>query len=508
VTLDLKKYPILIVDDEQDNVDAFRFNFKRAFTILSANGGQEALEILRDSDVSVIVTDQRMPKMTGLELLQAARDLRPDAVGIILTAFTDVDVLIESINLGHIYRYITKPWDAKEVRGVLTHAIERFHLVRENKKLVAQLEQYTGYLNQEIHGAFDFGNIIGQSPALREVLDKVEQVAPTASTVLLWGETGTGKELVAHAIHINSPREDKPFVRVNCAALAPGVLESELFGHEKGAFTGAVSFRPGRFELADGGTLFLDEIGDLPMEVQIKLLRALQEREFERVGGTETIKVDVRVISATNRNLEQMIEEGTFREDLYYRLNVFPVSLPPLRDRAGDLPLLVDHFVQKFTRTSGRQVNGCSPEALDKLCGYNWPGNVRELENIIERSLILARGERIEARDLDFGRRAQTSTGSTPTLSTGGDGVPARAAATGDESRPLAERLLDEERREIIAAVEKSNSNIAGAARMLGINRSTLYYRMRKHGLEHLLPTKVGMGGPGDAGDTADAGSA
>ncbi len=510
VTLDLKKYPVLIVNDEQDNVDAFRFNFKRAFTILSANGGQEALEILRDTDVAVIVTDQRMPKMTGLELLQAARDLRPDAVGIILTAFTDVDVLIESINLGHIYRYITKPWDAKEVRGVLTHAIERFHLVRENKKLVSQLEQYTGYLNREIHGAFDFGNIIGQSPALREVLDKVEQVAPTASTVLLWGETGTGKELVAHAIHINSPREDKPFVRVNCAALAPGVLESELFGHEKGAFTGAVSNRSGRFELADGGTLFLDEVGDLPMEVQIKLLRALQEREFERVGGTETVKVDVRVISATNRNLEQMIEEGTFREDLYYRLNVFPVSLPPLRDRAGDLPLLVDHFVQKFTRGSGRQVSGCSPEALDKLCRYNWPGNVRELENIIERSLILARGERIEASDLDFGRRAQTSTGQTgptPTISTNGNGVSARATA-GDESRPLAERLLDEERREIIAAVEKSNSNIAGAARMLGINRSTLYYRMRKHGLEHLLPTKVGVGSPGDAGDTADAGSA
>ena len=269
MTLDLAKFPVLVVDDEQDNLDAFRFNFKRAFTILCAQSGQEALDLLRDHDVAVIVTDQRMPKMTGLELLREALAQRPDAVGTILTAFTDVDVLIEAINQGQIYRYITKPWDAKEVRGVLVQAIERFHLRRENRRLLEQLEQYTGYLHNELHGAFDFGQIVGQSGILREVLEKVEQVAPTNSTVLLRGETGTGKELVAHAIHINSQRGEKPFVRVNCAALAPGVLESELFGHEKGAFTGAVARRAGRFELADGGTLFLDEVGDLPMEVQI-----------------------------------------------------------------------------------------------------------------------------------------------------------------------------------------------------------------------------------------------
>src|ERR1041385_2538961 len=300
--LDLSRYPILVVDDEVDNLDAFRFNFKRVFNIVTAGGGEEALGLLAATDVAVIVTDQRMPKMTGLELLRAARPLRPDAVGIILTAYTDVDVLIEAINLGQIYRYITKPWDGKEVRGVLQQAIERFHLQRENKRLAAQLAEYTGYLNQQLHGQFDFGNIIGDSAPLRDVLEKVEQVAPTNSTVLLRGETGTGKELVAHAIHINSPREERPFVRVNCAALAPGVLESELFGHEKGSFTGAMARRPGRFELADGGTLFLDEVGDLPIEVQIKLLRTLQEREFERVGGAETIKVDVRLVSATNRN--------------------------------------------------------------------------------------------------------------------------------------------------------------------------------------------------------------
>ena len=532
MTLDLAKYPVLIVDDEQDNLDAFRFNFKRSFTILVANGGPEALEILRERDVAVIVTDQRMPKMTGLELLREAQKVRPDAVGTILTAFTDVDVLIDAINQGEIYRYITKPWDAKEVRGLLSQAIERFHLRRENRRLIEQLEQYTGYLNNEIHGAFDFGQIVGQSGPLREVLAKVEQVAPTASTVLLRGETGTGKELVAHAIHINSPRTDKPFVRVNCAALAPGILESEMFGHEKGAFTGAVARRAGRFELADGGTLFLDEVGDLPMEVQIKLLRALQEREFERVGGAETIRVDVRVVSATNRDLETMIDSGGFREDLYYRLNVFPIHLPALRERIDDLPPLVDHFVAKFSRSTGKRVLGCTGEAMDKLRSYSWPGNVRELENIVERAMILVKGDRLEAGDLDFGRRAQHGVGAAsavpvpfarareqtqpmPNLPTvGSTTAPPFAAPPADPtasgSRPLAERLADEERREIVSAVDRSSGNIALAARLLGINRSTLYYRLRKHGLEHLLPTKgvvgTASGAPQDdalAGDDA-----
>jgi two-component system response regulator AtoC len=497
VSLDVKRYPILVVDDEQDNLDAFRFNFRKAFDILTASGGAEALQILEGREVAVVVTDQRMPKMTGVELLREVRVRQPEAVGIILTAFTDVDVLIEAINLGQVYRYITKPWDAKEVRGVLQYAIERFHLQRDNRRLAAQLAAYTGYLNQQLHGEFDFGNIIGESAPLREVLEKVEQVAPTNSTVLLRGETGTGKELVAHAIHINSPREEKPFVRVNCAALAPGVLESELFGHEKGSFTGALARRPGRFELADGGTLFLDEVGDLPMEVQIKLLRTLQEREFERVGGAETIKVDVRLVSATNRNLEQMIEDGEFREDLYYRLNVFPINLPPLRDRLDDLAPLVVHFIAKFSRQMGVAASPASPEALSKLREYNWPGNVRELENIIERAMILARGAAVSASHLDFGRRAASYTPS-PSVGTG----PVAAVATpgaisplADDGKSLAERLLDSERKEIIAAVEKSRGNIASAARTLGINRSTLYYRLRKHGLEHLLPTKIAVGG-------------
>ena len=501
MALDPKSYPILVVDDEQDNLDAFRFNFRKTFELLTATSGAEALEILDKTDVAVVITDQRMPKMTGLELLKEVRVRRPDAVGIILTAFTDVDVLIESINLGQVYRYITKPWEAKEVRGVIQYALERFHLTRENQKLQQQLAEYTGYLNQQLHGEFDFGNIIGDSPALAEVLAKVEQVAPTYSTVLLRGETGTGKELVAHAIHINSSREHKPFVRVNCAALAPGILESELFGHEKGSFTGAMQRRPGRFELADGGTLFLDEVGDLPMEVQIKLLRTLQEREFERVGGTETIKVDVRMVSATNRNLEQMIEDGQFREDLYYRLNVFPIHLPPLRDRTGDVVHLTNHFIAKYARNMGVPALPASLDAVAKLKDYSWPGNVRELENIIERAMILARGGELGAQHLDFGRRGHhQAAGAAPGQGSGPTAVapmpliptaPVASSPVGDEGRSLAERLLDSERKEIVAAVDKSRGNIASAARTLGINRSTLYYRLRTHGLEHLLPTKI-----------------
>jgi len=481
------KFPILVVDDESDNLDAFRFTFGKIFTLHLASGAEEALNLARAHDMAVVVTDQRMPRMTGLELLRAVRDIRPDAVGIIVTAFTDVDVLIESISLGRIYRYITKPWDSKELRGILMHAVERFHLVRENRRLLDQLSQYVRVLSREADSAFNFGAIVGDSPPLRQVLAKVEQVAQTTATVLLRGETGTGKEMVARAIHINSPRENRPFVRVNCAALAPGVLESELFGHEKGAFTGAVARRPGRFELADGGTLFLDEVGDLPPDVQVKLLRVLQEREFERVGGVDTVKVDVRLISATHRDLERLIAEGKFREDLYYRLNVFPITMPPLRERPGDIALLVEHFMQKYAQSSGKMVSGVDPRALAALAAYPWPGNVRELENVIERAMILVSGPTLTVADLDFGRRL----GMTPS-----GGIPIGAAAevgsapSGEGGRSLYRRLSEQERGEIISAVDRAQGNIAHAARSLGINRSTLYYRMRKHGLEHLLPTR------------------
>jgi two-component system response regulator AtoC len=489
--LELVKFPILVVDDEPDNLDAFRFNFGKVFPLRLASSAEEALALARAEDIAVVVTDQRMPRVTGLDLLKAMRSVRPDAIGIIVTAFTDVEVLIESINLGRIYRYVTKPWDSKELKGILIQAVERFFLLRENQRLVTQLEQYAGVLSREAHGEYSFGAIVGESPALREVLAKVEQVAQTAATVLLRGETGTGKEIVARAIHINSPRELRPFVRVNCAALAAGVLESELFGHEKGAFTGAVARRAGRFELADGGTLFLDEVGDIPLDVQVKLLRVLQERELERVGGVETVKVDVRVISATHRDLESLIAEGKFREDLYYRLNVFPITLPPLRERTSDIPLLVEHFIQKFSQSTGKPVRGAEPAAIGELRAYPWPGNVRELENVIERAMILTRGPMLSSADLDFGRRIGVG-GGVPAVRPAGSAPPSSAAPAegGESGRSFYKRISEQERNEIIAAVERAHGNIAHAARSLGINRSTLYYRMRKHDLEHLLPTR------------------
>ena len=487
--------PILVVDDEPDNLDAFRFSFRKSFHILTAQSGTEGLAILQREKVAVVVTDQRMPRMTGLEFLARARAIQPELVPLIVTAYTDVDALVEAVNMGQIYRYIIKPWDGKEMRGVLTQALERFHLRAENQRLAEQLRQYVGYLDQERHSAFNFGQLVGESPTLQAALGRAEQVARTTATVLLRGESGTGKELVAHAIHINSPRESKPFVRVNCAALAAGVLESELFGHERGAFTGAVTRHPGRFELAHGGTLFLDEIGDLPMEIQVKLLRVLQERSFERVGGSETLSVDVRIISATHRNLEALVAEGRFREDLYYRLNVFPILLPPLRDRIEDVPLLCQHFLQKWRQYSGGRVVSIEPAALDLLTRYSFPGNVRELENLIQRALILVSGPALRICDLEFSGSqagvAATSAAASPAMTPA-----ALADPLGASGRTLTDRLGEQERSEILSALEKSEGRIAAAARLLGINRSTLYYRLRKHELLHLLPGRLEEEGP------------
>ncbi len=474
-----RDYPVLVVDDEEDNLDAFRFTFRKVFDIHTATSGAEGLEKLGEREFAVLVTDQRMPGMSGIEFLRKAKEIQPEALGILLTAYKDVDVVIEALHLGHVFRYVSKPWDSREMQAAIQQTIEHYHLRRENARLEARLREYTEYLEREAHGAFDFGRIVGRAPGFLEVLERVEQVAPTNSTVLVRGETGTGKELIAHAIHINSPRHDRPFVKVNCAALAPGVLESELFGHEKGSFTGAVSRRLGRFELADGGTLFLDEVGDLPMDVQVKLLRVLQEREFERIGGRETIKVDVRVISATNRDLEALVERGEFRRDLYYRLNVFPIFVPPLRERLEDIPLLVEHFLEKFSRVVHKHITRVSPEAMEKLLTYPWPGNVRELENVIERALIVAKGDELTPDCLELGSGLR-----------GAKVVDVLASASEMEAPSLAERLQTEEQNAIVRAIESTGGNIAAAARALGMNRSTLYYRLRKYGLEHLLPSR------------------
>jgi Nif-specific regulatory protein len=499
--LDHRAYPVLVVDDEQDNLDAFRFNFKKGFDLHTVQSGAEALALLETLDPAVIVSDQRMPKLTGVELLRQAASLRPDAIGIILTAYTDVDVLIEALNLGHVHRYLTKPWDSREMKAVLRQAIERFHLGRENRRLGEQLRQYAGYLEYQAHSAFDFGAIVGGSPALRTVLERVEQVATTTATVLLRGETGTGKEMVARAIHLCSERAERPFVAVNCAALPAELLESELFGHEKGSFTGAIAQRKGRFELADGGSLFLDEVGDLPMAVQVKLLRVLQEREFERVGGSGTIKVDVRLISATNRDLEALVGSGQFRQDLYYRLNVFPIALPPLRERGDDVLLLAEHFLERFSRENRRPPLELAPDARAALAAYAFPGNVRELQNVLERAAIMARSGTIGAADLDFGPRAIAASRPAPASAPAASAPASPAAPLRFDGRgsygadpaapaPLRARLHEEERQAILRAIEASGCNIAAAARALGINRSTLYFRIKKFGLDHLLPTR------------------
>ena len=509
LSVDLRQHPILYVDDEQDNLDAFRFSFRRSFDVHTALGGEQALQRLQELQPSVLVVDQRMPSMSGLELLAAARARHPDAVGLLLTAYTDIEVLVEAINSGLVYRYMTKPWDSQELRVVLRQAIERHVLVSDNRRLVARLEELNRYLAGELRERVQPGEIVGHSQALEAVLDAVHSVAPTNATVLLRGPSGTGKELVARAVHDNSARRERPFVRVACAALSPGVLESELFGHEKGAFTGAHQRKLGRFELAEGGTLFLDEIGDLPGPTQVKLLRVLQEREFERVGGTRTIRLDVRLVGATHQNLEALIAQGRFRQDLYFRLNVFPIVLPSLRERVEDIPILARHFLEHFRRSMARPGLRLSADALAALMAYGWPGNVRELENVMERAVILARDGVIGPELLQLqAPPGPPQTGLTtgqlhaegPAVAPASDtwpppypapapapAAPAPSAAAPDTGPPseasLAARMDELERGALLRALERSGGSKAEAARVLGINRSTLYYRLKKHGL-------------------------
>ncbi|TMA43342.1 MAG: sigma-54-dependent Fis family transcriptional regulator [Deltaproteobacteria bacterium] len=461
--INYSQYPVMAVDDERDNLDVIRYAFKQSHPLLFAESGAEAMATLEKHPVAAIVSDQRMPAMSGLELLAQARKLRPDAVGVLLTAYGDVPMLAEAINSGLVYRYVQKPFDASDLGSAIKQAVEKHHLVIENRRLVDRLARHNEYLKREEHVSWNGAEIVGQAPPLAAALELVRRVAPTTATVLLRGESGTGKELIARMIHSSSARTNRPFVRVNCAALASSVLESELFGHERGSFTGAVARRSGRFELAHEGTLFLDEVGDMSSELQVKLLRVLQEREFERVGGAETLRVDVRVISATNRDLEAAMAAGTFREDLFYRLNVFPIRVPPLRERPGDIEGLAGHFLARFVAAFGRSITGLRDDAVEKLCAYEWPGNVRELENVIERAVILARGMEISGDDLDFGVRP----------------LPDR-----EPPRVLDHALAEMERKSLVDALGRHHGHKADVARDLGINRSTLYYRLRKYGIQ------------------------
>ncbi|HEY7957396.1 MAG TPA: sigma-54 dependent transcriptional regulator [Polyangia bacterium] len=460
---------LLVVDDEETFPRLVKALLGEQHTIDVVKGALEALTRLDEVAYDAVLTDLHLPPgPDGIELIRRARERDLDVPFVMLTGHATVETAVDAMREG-AFDYLRKTASGDELRAAVGRALAHGRMAREVKRLRGEVAQARGVPDRPV----------GQSERMREVLALAERVAPSEASVLILGESGTGKELLARVIHRSSARRDGPFVAFDCSALAPSLVESELFGHEKGAFTGAVARRPGRFELADGGTLFLDECGDIPMEVQVKLLRVLQERELERVGGTETVRVDVRVDSATHRDLEALIAEGRFREDLYYRLNVFPITLPPLRDRLDDLPRLVEHFVAKFNRVTGKTVRGFDPSAIVAMQQYSWPGNVRELENVVERAIIISRGSEVTAADLDFGRRAQVQ-GASPTP------VPAVAPA----GRPLQARLQEQEKNEIVAAIERNQGNIAGAARALGINRSTLYYRLRKHGLEHLLPTK------------------
>ncbi len=373
---------ILVADDEPNIRRVLEAVLsKDGHTVQTAENGRKGLEILsKDNNIDLLITDLIMPDMNGVELLAAAKEINSNISVLMITAHGTIKSAVDAMKLG-AFDYITKPFDLDEIKLVVKNALERRNLIEENKSLPAQLKTSSSFGNT---------NMIGASPAMHDVFKMIDRVKDSRASVLIRGESGTGKEGVARALHYNSIRADKPFVAVACVALSEQLLQSELFGHEKGSFTGAVGQKKGRFEMANHGTLFLDEIGDIPHTVQMMLLRVLQEREFERVGGTETIKVDVRLVTATNQNLEQLVEEGKFREDLFYRLQVITINMPPLRERMEDIPALVEHFIEMYARDNGKQIEFVSPEALELMMKYRWPGNVRELENTIERAIVLA----------------------------------------------------------------------------------------------------------------------
>ena len=385
---------ILIVDDEKNYLTILSAVLEdEGFEVLTALGGREALEVHKTSDLDLIVTDMKMPGMDGIELLEHIKSVDPDLPIIMMTAHGTVDKAVEAMQKG-AYSYILKPFDNERLIIYVKKAISMYQVVKENRRL-----------RDAVESQYHFGNIIGKSKKMRDIFDTIQKVAPAAATVLIEGESGTGKELVARSIHFNGARREKPFVAVNCSALAESLLESELFGHDKGAFTGAVATKKGRFELADGGTLFLDEIGELSPNLQVKLLRVLQEKVFERVGGVRTISVDIRILVATNKDLQQEMQAGRFREDLYYRLNVVHIVLPPLKERQEDIRILVNHFIKKYAseRESAAPVIGVDQEVDRLFYDYSWPGNIRELENVIERVMILCPGEIVRVSDLPKG---------------------------------------------------------------------------------------------------------
>jgi two-component system response regulator AtoC len=486
---------VLVADDELNMRRVLEAILRReGYDVITAANGLEALGGMK-ADVHTVITDLKMPGLDGMSLLKKLSVDYPDVPVVMITAHGSVENAVEAVKLG-AFDYLEKPFEQEQIRQVVAKAINTYALSRRD----ARPEEPLG------RGRF---RLVGQSPAIRQIYAVVEKVANTPSTVLITGESGTGKELIARALHENSSRHAGPFIKINCAAIPKTLMESELFGYEKGAFTGAVGAKPGRFELAHGGTLFLDEIGEIPVEMQVKLLRVLQESEFERVGGIKTIKVDVRLVTATNRDLQQEISAGTFRDDLFYRLNVVPIHIHPLRERREDIPLLAEHFLAKFNDRLKKQISAISPEAIERLISYNWPGNIRELENLMERTMLFCEGPAIQVSDLPpevmaaaplsvapaIASAAAAVPGAAPAFPAGGASVTpptAMPAAAADEiTRPAASSLKEAVRaeterveRELIQrALDETGGNVTQAARKLKISRKSLQTKMKELGL-------------------------
>ncbi|GAH39348.1 unnamed protein product, partial [marine sediment metagenome] len=430
---------------------------EEGYETLTTNSGQEALKIIRSSDVDLVLTDMKMPGMDGIELLEEIKSKDPDLPVIMMTAHGTVEKAVEAMQKG-AYNYILKPFDNERMILYVKKANAMYRVIKENRRL-----------REDIESRYCFGNIIGRSKAMRDIFEMIQKVAPSSATVLIEGDSGTGKELVAKSIHYNSPRRDKPFVAVNCSALVENLLESELFGHERGAFTGAIAMKKGRFELADEGTLFLDEVGELPSNLQVKLLRVLQEKMIERVGAVKPISVDIRLIAATNKILKEEVHEGRFREDLFFRLNVIHIGLPLLKQRQEDIFLLMDHFIEKYAheRNSAVPVVGISQEAGRLFFEYNWPGNVRELENVIERAMILCPGNTIELSDLPKGFKENVD--DTQFFEN------IQYDAKLDETLALIERKMIER------ALKLTDNVQSNAAELLGIGKSGLNKKIKKY---------------------------
>ncbi len=452
---------ILVVDDEKNYLFVLSAVLEdEGYEVLTAQGGHEALEIQKSSDLDLILSDMKMPAMDGIELLENIKALDPDLPMIMMTAHGTIDKAVEAMQKG-AYSYILKPFDNERLALYVKKAVSMYQVVKENRRL-----------RETVESQYRFGNFIGKSKPIRDVFETIRKVAPSNATVLIEGESGTGKELVAKSIHFNSPRRNKPFIAVNCSALAESLLESELFGHEKGAFTGAVARKKGRFELADSGTLFLDEIGELSQSLQVKLLRVLQEKSFELVGGTRPITADIRVIAATNKILKEEMISGRFREDLFYRLNVVQIVLPPLKQRKEDIRLLVNHFIEKYAseRKVDVPIKGVDQEVDRLFFNYSWPGNVRELENLIERVMILCPNDTIRVSDLPMDFRDNVHNALHL------EGIPSDAT--------LYDTLATIEKAMIERALKMADNVQAHAAAMLGIGKSGLNQKIKKYNLD------------------------